>query len=373
MSLKIDIAIIGAGVIGLAIASRLSKKNYHILVLEQNDKFGQGISSRQSEVIHAGIYYPANSLKARLCLQGKRRLYELCSKYNIGHKKLGKLIVAADERESVKLEELLKQGIDNGVTDLKLITKAEIKKLEPNVSGKAAILSPSSGIIDSWALMKYFESSALRNGVQFAYRTKVIGIEKTSDGYRITTNDGKGNSSFMAGIVVNCAGLNSDEIASMIGIDVEMLGYKLHYCKGEYFSLSAQKSHLVKRLIFPLPPADGSGLGVHVTLDLKGRVKLGPGAQYVGAPDYSVSIRNQQLFYSSIKKLLPIIDYDDLFPDMAGIRPKLQKPGGDFRDFVIREESDRGLPGFISLIGIESPGLTASPAIADYVYDMVKI
>jgi L-2-hydroxyglutarate oxidase LhgO len=371
MSRKIDIAIIGAGVIGLAIASRLSSDDLDILVLEQNDRFGRGISSRQSEVIHAGIYYPANSLKARLCLAGNRKLYKLCSEYGIGHSKPGKLIVAVNKQETYRLEELLKQGKDNGVTDLKLITQTEIKRLEPNVNGIAALFSPSSGIIDSWELMKYFESSALRNGVQFAYRTKVSGIEKKNDGYRITTDDDKNNSSFIAGIVINCAGLDSDKIASLAGIDIEKAGYRLHYCKGEYFSLSLEKSRLVKRLIFPLPPADCSGLGIHVTPDFEGRIKLGPSAQYVEKPDYSVSIKNQKLFYNSAKKLLPFIEYDDLSPDMAGIRPKLQEPGDVFRDFVIREESDKGLFGLINLIGIESPGLTASPAIADYVFSLI--
>jgi len=372
MPLKTDIVIIGAGVIGLAVAARFSDNNYDIMVLEQNDKFGQEVSNRQSEVIHAGIYYPTASLKARLCLAGNRRLYELCSKYGIGNKKLGKLIVAADEQETNKLEELFRQALDNGVTDLQLITRGEIKKLEPYVCGSAAILSPSSGIIDSWALMKYFESTARYSGAQLAYRTKVTGIEKANGGYLITVDDGTGSFSFTAGIVINCAGLNSDKIASLAGIDIERAGYKLYYCKGEYFNVTGKKSRLIKRLIFPMPPADGSGLGIHATPNLEGIMKLGPDAQYIKKPDYSVSAGSQKLFHNSIKKLLPFIDYEDISPEMAGVRPKLQKPGGDFRDFVIQEESDKGLPGFINLIGIESPGLTASPAIADYVYSIAK-
>ncbi len=372
MPLETDVVIIGAGVIGLAIAARLSDENYDIIVLEQNDKFGQGISSRQSEVIHAGIYYPATSLKAMLCLRGNRILYELCSKYSIGNKKLGKLIVAVNEQETDKLKQLLKQGLENGVSDLKLITRSELMRLEPNINGSAAILSPSSGIIDSWALMKYFESTAIENGVQFAYRTKLNGIKKKSGSYHLTVDDGSGSFSFKAKTVINCAGLNSDKIASLSGIDIHKAGYKIYYSKGEYFGVTMEKSRLVKKLIFPMPPDDGSGLGIHVTLDLEGRMKLGPSAQYIEKPDYSASNRNQKLFYDSIKKLLPFIDYDDISPEMAGVRPKLQEPGGDFRDFVIHEESDKGLPGFINLIGIESPGLTASPAIADYVYNLIK-
>jgi len=372
MLFKTDIAIIGAGVIGLAIAARLSKENKSILVLEQNDRFGQGISCRQSEVIHAGIYYPADSLKAKLCLAGNRRLYELCPEYGIGHKKLGKLIVAADEQETGKLEELLRQGLDNGVKDLKLITGDELKKLEPDINGSAAIISPSSGIIDSWALMKYFESAAINGGVQFAYRTKVTSIEKADGCYHLIVEDGTGSFSFKVRIIMNCAGLNSDKIASLAGINIERAGYKLHYCKGEYFSVTGKKSRMVKRLIFPVPPADGSGLGIHATPNLEGVMKLGPSAQYIEKPDYSVSAKNQKLFHNSVKKLLPFIDYDDITPEMAGVRPKLQEPGGTFRDFVIREESNKGLQGFINLIGIESPGLTASPTIADYVYSIVK-
>jgi L-2-hydroxyglutarate oxidase LhgO len=209
--------------------------------------------------------------------------------------------------------------------------------------------------------------------VGIAFQTRVIGIEKTSAGYQITVEDGTGQNSFTTRVLVNCAGLYCDQIAERAGINVVRAGYRLHYCKGEYFSLTGSgHDRLVERLVYPLPPAKGAGVGIHVTFDLDGRIRLGPGIQYVDNLDYSVDREHQQLFYDSVRRFLPTIEYDDLAPEMAGIRPKLQEPGGDVRDFVIREESDRGLPGLINLIGIESPGLTASPAIAEYVAGLIE-
>jgi len=201
--------------------------------------------------------------------------------------------------------------------------------------------------------------------------TEVVGIERADGGYRVEVKDGEGGFSFITRVLINCAGLSSDKMAELAGRDIDDVGYRLHYCKGEYFSVSGGKGKMVSRLIFPVPPPGLTGVGIHVVIDLDGRMRLGPSIRYVDEIDYSVTDEHKQLFYDSVKGFLPFIDYDDLQPEMSGIRPKLQGPGEDIRDFVIRDEGDRGLPGFINLIGIESPGLTAAPAIAEYVAGLV--
>ncbi len=369
---KADITIIGAGVIGLAIAAEVANADKEVYVLEKNETFGQETSSRQSEVIHSGIYYPEGSLKAKLCVTGNRLLYELCEKYGIGCKRLGKLIVATGNEETEELYALLEKGRGNGVEGLKILSRREMKGLEPNVEGAAAILSPYTGIVDSHALMRHFAAGAREGKAQIVYRSKVAGIEKVTDGYKVTVEDGTGIFTFTTRILINCAGLYSDKVAELAGIDTAEAGYRLHYCKGEYFSVSGGKNMLVERLIFPIPPPKVAGVGIHVTFDMERRMRLGPSIYYVDSIDYAMDNRHQQLFYDSVKLFLPFIEYNDLQPDIAGIRPKLQEPGGDIKDFVIRDESDRGLPGFINLIGIESPGLTSAPAIAKYVQSLIK-
>ena len=372
MARRADITIIGAGVIGLAIAAQVAEDDRDIYVLEKNEIFGQETSSRNSGVIHSGIYYSEGSLKAKMCVAGNRMLYELCQRYGIGHRRIGKLIVAVDEEETHKLETLLERGKRNGAEGLKLLSRHEIQELEPNIEGVAAILSPSTGIIDSYALMKYFTAKAEGQGVQIVYQTRVVGIEKVFGGYKVTVRDSTGEFQFTTTILINCAGLYSDKVAELAGINIAKAAYRLHYCKGEYFSVVGGKNRLVKKLIFPLPPPEGAGVGIHVTLDLEGRMRLGPSIQYVDSIDYAIGNQHKQFFYESVRKFLPFIQYDDLEPEMAGIRPKLQGPGEEIRDFVIRDEDDKGLPGFINLIGIESPGLTASPAIAQFVDSLVK-
>jgi L-2-hydroxyglutarate oxidase LhgO len=369
---KADITIIGAGVVGLAIAAQIASEDKEVYVLEKNKTFGLEISSRHSGVIHSGIYYPEGSLKAKLCVAGNRILYELCERYGIGHSRLGKLIVATSDEERGQLQTLLERGRRNGAEGLRLLSKRGIRKLEAGVEGVAAILSPSTGIIDAYGLMKYFIARAKDGGAQIAYQTKVVGIEKLSGGYKVTVEDESGSSSFTTRLLINCAGLHSDKVAELAGIDIAKAGYKLHYCKGEYFSVAGGKGGLVKHLIYPVPPPKLTGVGIHLTLDLEGRMRLGPGVQYVDSIDYAVDNQHKKLFYDSVRRFLPGIKYDDIEPEMAGIRPKLQEPGGDFRDFVIREEGDKDLPGFINLIGIESPGLTASPAIANYVSGLIE-
>jgi L-2-hydroxyglutarate oxidase LhgO len=369
---RADVTIIGAGVIGLAIAAQIGGKGWEAYVLEKNETFGLETSSRHSGVIHSGIYYPKNLLKTRLCVAGNHALYKLSEERGIGYRKTGKLVVATTNEEISKLETLLARGQGNGVEGLRILSGREMKELEPNVDGVAALFSPSTGIIDSHALMKYFVAKAIEGGVQIAYQTKAVAIEKLADGYKVTVKDGTGEFPFMTRVVINCAGLHGDRVAELAGIDIVKAGYKLHYCKGEYFSVAGGKSKLVKRLIYPMPIPKVTSVGIHVTFDLEGRMRLGPGVEYVDSLNYAVNNRHKQLFYDSVRKFLPFIEYDDLEPEMAGIRPKLQGPNEDIRDFVIRDESDKGLPGFINLIGIESPGLTATPAIAEYVLSLIQ-
>ena len=372
MPYRADVTIIGAGIIGLAIAAQIAGKGWEAYVLEKNATFGQEISSRHSGVIHSGIYYPENSLKAKLCVAGNHALYELCKRYGIGHRRLGKLVVATTDEEISELEILLDRGRRNGAEGLRILSRRDMRKLEPNVDGVAALFSPSTGIIDSHALMEYFITKAIEGGVQIVYRTKVVRIEKRGDEYKVGVRDNREEFPFMTRVLINCAGLYSDRVAELAGIDIVKADYKLHYCKGEYFSVSSNKASLVRRLIFPVPPPKGTGVGIHVTFDLEGRMRLGPSIHYVDSIDYALDDQHKRLFYDSVRKFLPFIEYDDLEPEMAGIRPKLQGPDEDIKDFVIRDETDKGLPGFINLIGIESPGLTASPAVAEYVLSLIQ-
>lgn len=366
MIIEVDVAIIGAGVVGLAIAAEVAQRKKSVFVFEQNSTFGQETSSRNSEVIHAGIYYPEDSLKAKLCVEGNRLLYELCPKHDIPHKKLGKIILAVSEEEIPWLEKIYEQAAKNGVNDLELLSQADIKKLEPNVEGRAGILSPSTGIIDTHSLMQYFHKKSVEHGTEFLFEAEVVGLDKTSDGWKVSIRDWEGISELSAQVVINCAGLNSDVIARLAGIENEK--YQIHYCKGEYFSLSPRHRGSVNRLVYPTP--EQASLGVHVVLSLDGMMRLGPNATYVDTIDYKVDKAQREAFFESAKRLLPFIDLNDLQPDFVGIRPKLQGPGEIFRDFVISHEVQAGFPGLINLVGIESPGLTASPAIARLVSAM---
>ena len=375
---KVDIAIIGAGVIGLAVAAEISARQpgRSIIVLEKNEQFGQETSSRNSEVIHAGIYYPTGSLKARLCVEGKELLYSFCEKWAIPHKRCGKLIVANTPEEEDSLSGLMEQAAANGVEDLKLLEPGQIKSLEPNIQAGRAVFSPSTGIINTHHLMDRFEQLALENGVMPAYCHLVKKIEPLSAGelgYRVHFNNPDGTSDTLDCChLINCAGLQSDQIASLAGIDPEQAGYRLHYCKGEYFSLPPSRASLVNRLIYPPPLQSLTGLGIHATITLDGRLRLGPNTVYVDSEEYSVDPAHSSDFFQAARSYLPFIEEDDLEPEMAGIRPKLSGPGEPFRDFIIREETDRGFPGLINLVGIESPGLTCALSIARLVADLVK-
>jgi len=370
MPVEVNVTLIGAGVIGLAIACELAQQEREVFVFEKNHSFGLETSSRNSEVIHTGIYYPEDSFKTKLCVEGKSLLYKLCDRHGIAYKKLGKIIVAVNENEITQLEKLYEQGRKNGVADLILLSRTELEKLEPNIEARAGLLSPSSGILDSHSLLKFFYGQARERGAEFVFDTEVVGIEWMGAKYRVEIRDREGISTFVSRIVINAAGLNSDRIAQLAGIDIAKAGYRLYYCKGEYFSLSSKYRNVVNRLIYPTP--EQAGHGIHVTVGLNGRVRLGPNARYVEKVDYRVDETQKEAFYSSVRRFLPYIELEDLAPEFAGIRPKLQAPDEVFQDFVIAHEEKTGFPGLINLIGIESPGLTASLAVARYVGRMAK-
>jgi L-2-hydroxyglutarate oxidase LhgO len=371
---KIDFLIIGAGVVGLAVAEVLADPGKDIVIVDRNKSFGRETSSRNSEVIHGGMYYPTNSLKAQLCVKGRILLYDFCRKHNIPHKKTGKLIVAIEKEEIPALQKLHDTGRDNGVDGLRLIDYGELKKMEPNVNGIAALYSSETGIIDSHRLMQAFLDIANDAGVMAAFESEVIAIEKGGDGYKVAIRNNNETNVVCARVVINCAGLDSDKIAAMAGMDIKKYIYDLHYCKGQYFRLTSNKAGLIKGLVYPVPKPKSGGLGIHATVDMAGGVRLGPDDEYLASnvKDYNVREDKRHDFFISARKFLPFLDENDLYADTAGIRPKLQDKGDDFRDFVIKDEADKGFPGFINLIGIESPGLTASRAIAVCVRNLVE-
>lgn len=362
---RTKITIIGAGVVGLAIAAELSGEYSDIVVLEMHDSFGRETSSRNSEVIHSGLYYVPGSLKARLCVEGRERLYHYCTTNAISYAKPGKLIVALDRSELDQLKRLYENGVQNNVDGLRILEKREIKKSEPRVNAEAAIHSAATGIINSHALMAHLYKVASSEGVIFSFGSEVNFIEPAADGYVIGM--GREDYRFFSEVVINAAGLYSDRIAALAGIDVDAVGYRLRFCKGSYFYYA--KRSPVNMLIYPLPHSDLKGLGVHATLDLSGRLRFGPDVEDIDSIDYKVNPDKRDIFFEQAKGFIEGLDKEAFLPDMSGIRPKLK--GNGWRDFIIRHESDTGLRGLVNLIGIESPGLTACLSIATYVKSLI--
>ena len=368
---EVRIAIVGAGIIGLSIAHELTKFTSDIIVLEKNDSFGQDSSSRNSEVIHAGLYYEPNSLKAKTCIRGKDLLYSFCAKNNIAHKRMGKLMVACCDSEITRIDEIYNNARTCGVENLRFLESSETKKLEPDIRVKKAFFSPDSGIIDSHALMHFLYTYAKSNGVTFSFSTEAVGINKKNSHYEVVVREPQGEDfSFKAAMVINAAGLYSDKVAGLAGIDVDKNHYKIHYCRGQYFRIAHPNKFLIDHLIYP--PSTKISLGIHITPDLGGGLRLGPDAKYIDSIDYNIDEKDKGDFYRAVKKFLPQLELDDLIPDTVGVRPKLQAKDDDFRDFVIKEESENGLDNFINTIGIESPGLTACLAIAEIVKKIVE-
>ncbi|MDI6739917.1 MAG: NAD(P)/FAD-dependent oxidoreductase [Candidatus Edwardsbacteria bacterium] len=365
--LSFRFTVIGAGAAGLAVARALSLR-YHgendVLVVEKERSFGKGISSRNSEVIHSGLYYPTGSLKHRLCIEGRRALYRYCAQKNILHRKCGKLIVADGSAEESELEALFHKSRLNEVENVRRLTKAQAVVLEPDVNAGAALLLEETGILDSHSFMKSLESEVIRDNGTVSYDSEVVAVEYERNAYAITLKSGD---RFSSDSVINAGGLAGTGIAGLLGLRPATM----HPCKGSYFSYSG--SHSVKHLVYPIPEKGLAGLGVHATIDLAGRLRFGPDVEYVDAvDDFTVDERKQDAFYDAARRLFPGFKKDGLHPDQAGIRPKLQGPGDHMvKDFYIREESDKGFPGFVNLLGIESPGLTASLAIGEHVQTIV--
>ena len=366
MKPECDALVIGAGIVGLATAAALARAGRSVIAVERHDGFGRETSSRNSQVLHAGLYYPTDSWKARLCVAGARALYARCAREGIPHRRLGKLVVAVEEAELAALERLHALGSANGAPDLALLDADTVRRLEPDVRAVAALHSPATGIVDAHALCLSFAAEAEAHGASIALGREVVAIEPARPGYRVVAASARGErESIATAAVVNAAGLASDRIAALAGLDVDALGWRQHPCKGDYFALAPGAPLRFHRLVYPVPA--GAGLGVHVTLDLGGRVRFGPDAEYVERLDYAVDPDKAERFARAAQRYLPSLRAEWLSPDQAGIRPKLAGPGEPFRDFAIDELSAHGLPGFVQLAGIESPGLTAAPAIAERV------
>jgi L-2-hydroxyglutarate oxidase LhgO len=361
---SIDAVVIGAGAVGLAAARALALAGRDVIVLESEDAIGTGTSSRNSEVIHAGIYYPAGSLKAALCVAGKERLYPYCAKRGVGHRRCGKLIVATDEDQVAGLRELEKKAHANGVSDVRWLAGAEAREMEPALRCVAALLSPSTGIIDSHALMLAYQGDAEAAGAAIAYLSPVTGGQVGEDGITLEVG-GAEPMAITAREVVNSAGLFAQPMAASIaGLDPSLVPPR-HFAKGSYFALAGRAPFT--SLIYPAPEA--AGLGVHLTLDLGGQAKFGPDVEWVEALDYDVDPARCEGFYDAVRTYWPGLPDDSLTPAYAGIRPKIQAPGEPAHDFMIQGPAEHGVEGLVNLFGIESPGLTASLAIADAVLE----
>lgn len=353
-----QVLVVGAGVVGLAIAREAALAGHEVIVAEAADAIGTGTSSRNSEVIHAGLYYPTGSIRARLCVPGRRMLYEYCATHGINHKRCGKLVVATNPAEEKKVEAIFAQGTANGVEGLRMMEAAEARRLEPALACAGAMISPETGIIDSHRLMLALQGELEDHGGAIAFNTPVERLVRTDAGWEVHFG-GAEPGSLVVDAVVNSAGLGAHRLArGTEGYPPERVP-RLVLAKGNYFSYAGKPAFT--RLIYPAPPAYG-GLGVHVTLDLAGRMRFGPDVEWLTGDtctDFSVDPRRADTFYAAIRTYWPALPDATLVPDYCGIRPKLTGPGEPHADFVIDGPAEHGLTGLVHLFGIESPGLTS--------------
>ncbi len=365
---KVECAVIGAGVVGLAIARALATSGREVIILEAEDAIGTATSSRNSEVIHAGIYYARDSLKAKLCIAGKHKLYAFCEEHGVPHRRSGKLIVACGDAQIPTLRAIQAKAAANGVPDLEFMDGAAARALEPNLRASAALLSPSTGIIDSHGLMLAYLGDAEAHGAALALKAPVIGGE-VSDGGIVLEIGGAESMTLLCNTVINSAGLFAQRTAASIrGFPAEHVP-PCRYAKGNYFVLAGRSPF--SRLVYPCP--EEGGLGVHLTLDLAGQARFGPDVEWVDVIDYKVDPQRGDKFYAAIRTYWPGLKDGALAPGYSGIRPKLGGPGtpGADPDFVISGPAEHGVEGLINLFAIESPGLTASLAIAEMVQSRV--
>ncbi|MBX2885065.1 MAG: NAD(P)/FAD-dependent oxidoreductase [Granulosicoccus sp.] len=371
---RVDCVVIGAGVVGLAIAREVAQRGRETVILEADSHFGGGISSRNSEVVHAGLYYPTNTLKARLCVTGKALLYDYCDTHHIEVRRCGKLVVATDDSQIPTLDKIAAQAAVNGVSDVTKISSEEAAELEPEIHCVSALHSPSTGVIDSHGLMLSLLGEAEQAGAMIAYDAAVEKITRLSGGFSITLMDDS-EASLVADQVIIAAGLGSTDLMQrsklVAGSEYQLPQQVL--AKGNYFKLDAKPP--VERLIYPVP--ETGGLGVHITLDLAGRVRFGPDVEWLDSSDadqidYTVSAQRADVFYAAIRRYWPGLPDDALLPDYAGVRPKLCLGADIQTDFHILGPEDHGCEGLVTLLGIESPGLTSSRAIAQYATDLLS-
>ena len=361
-----DLLVIGAGVVGIACAREAALRGLSVLVLERNAAMGMETSSRNSEVVHAGLYYPTDSLKARCCVAGRERLYSYARRWDIAHKKCGKLIVSP-ERELATLDALAAKAKANGVDQIQRLDAATLRRCFPDLRAAGGLLSEHSGIVDSHALMLALVGEAEEHGAQFSYATDLLRLDWCDAAYQgwIAHENGP---VFTVRNVVNAAGLTALTVAATIDGYENPFGYKQYYAKGTYYSYSGAVPF--DRLIYPVP--ERGGLGIHLTLDLQGRARFGPNVEWVNAVDYATDGTDRTLFVEAIRSYWPKVDSNRLAPDYAGIRPKLVGPDGPDQDFVVEGPGDHGMAGLVNLFGIESPGLTASMALADMAIDALQ-
>ena len=361
--------IIGAGAVGLACAAVLARRGEPVAVLERNRKPGQETSARNSGVIHAGLYYPTGSLKARLCVAGRELLYARCARDGVPHRRCGKLLVATDAAEVGKLEAIARQAATNGA-EVTMVDEADVVRRVPAVRAIAGLWSPATGIVDVHGLIDSYRREAESRDAMLVLDHAATAIERRADGWHVTARTAAGaTAQIRAAWLVNAAGLEASRIAALAGVDVDGLGLVLKPCKGDYFTLAAKYTGFVEHLVYPVPVH--AGLGVHITFDLAGRMMAGPDTEYVTELRYDVDPAKAAVFGAALRRYLPGVRDDELTPGYAGIRPKLQGPGEPVRDFVVEEASRHGAPQLINLIGIESPGVTASEAIAELVAGLI--
>jgi L-2-hydroxyglutarate oxidase LhgO len=369
-SFDYDLAIVGAGVVGLATAARLARPDRSLVLLERHEGICRETSSRNSEVVHGGLYYETGSLKARTCVAGRRLLYERCDRLGIKAPRIGKLVVAAEPSELQDLERLTRRARRNGVEGLELLSSHQLREREPQVAGVGALWSPQTGVVDSHAFAASLQAEAENNGADVIFRAPVTHAEPTGGGYRLGTPD----ASLTARVVVNAAGLGQPALSQAIGIDLDEAGYRQHPCKGVWFGVADRHRGRLNSLVYPVVRRGDASLGVHICIDVAGGLKIGPDLEWIGDPPFDLSVdpSRRRAFFEVAARLFPWLVEEDLSPDMAGVRAKLL-PGRGFADFIVNEESGRGLPGWITLAGIESPGLTASMALAEVVAEVVDL
>jgi L-2-hydroxyglutarate oxidase LhgO len=363
----LDCIVVGAGVVGLAVARALARAGREVVIVEAAGAIGSVTSSRNSEVIHAGIYYAPGSLKARLCVRGRALLYAWCAERGVAHRRCGKLIVATHAGQHAALDRLAAQARANGVDDIEALDTAEALRLEPTLRCSAALLSPSSGIVDSHGLMLALQGDAEDHGALLALRSPVVRGRAVAGGIELDIG-GAEPMRLRARTVVNSAGLDAPRLAAAIdGLPAAHVP-RARLCKGSYFACAGRPAF--SRLVYPLPEA--AGLGVHVTLDLAGRMRFGPDVQWTDELDYAVDAARADAFYAAIRRYWPQLPDGALQPDYAGFRPKIAGPDEPARDFMIEGPDAHGVPGLVNLFGIESPGLTAALAIGEHVATLLR-